>query len=70
MDFRRLLEEVALLAAPDAAQHSVDYQSPHADEPLLVKADVDLMKQALLNVVLNGVQAMPRGRAAHHRGAS
>jgi len=30
-------------------------------EPLPIKADVDLMKQALLNVVINGVQAMPQG---------
>ena len=28
-----------------------------------MKADLDLMKQALLNVVLNGVQAMPEGGA-------
>jgi signal transduction histidine kinase len=31
------------------------------EEPLLIKADLDFMKQALLNVVLNGVQAMPQG---------
>jgi len=30
-------------------------------EPLPLKVDTDLMKQALLNVVLNGVQAMPQG---------
>jgi signal transduction histidine kinase len=28
---------------------------------LPVKVDVDLMKQAILNVVINGVQAMPQG---------
>jgi len=31
------------------------------DEPLPVNVDLDLIKQALLNVVLNGVQAMPQG---------
>ena len=30
-------------------------------ELLPVRVDADLMKQALLNVVLNGVQAMPNG---------
>src|ERR1019366_2585317 len=30
-------------------------------EPLPIKADLDFMKQALLNVVLNGIQAMPQG---------
>ena len=61
VDLRRLLEEVALLAAPDAAQHGVDIKRDMPEEPLPVNADLDLMKQALLNVVLNGVQAMPQG---------
>jgi len=34
----------------------------HASEhPLPVRVDPDLMQQAILNVVLNGVQAMPEG---------
>ena len=61
VDLRGLLEEVALLAAPDAAQHGVDIRRDVPAEPLPVNADLDLMKQALLNVVLNGVQAMPQG---------
>jgi signal transduction histidine kinase len=28
---------------------------------LLIKADADLLKQALLNIVINGCQAMPEG---------
>jgi len=31
------------------------------DEAIPVKIDVDFIKQAMLNVVLNGVQAMPNG---------
>ena len=31
------------------------------EQRLSIKVDVDLMKQAILNVVLNGVQAMPQG---------
>jgi signal transduction histidine kinase len=60
-DFRRLLEDVATLASPEAEQHGVriDMQMP-ADE-LPVRVDTDLMKQALLNVVLNGVQSMTQG---------
>jgi signal transduction histidine kinase len=61
VDFRRLLDDVALLAAPEAEQHGVNVVRDLPDEPLLIKADLDLMKQALLNVVLNGVQAMPQG---------
>src|SRR5580692_6627925 len=61
VDFRRVLEEVALLATPDAEQHGVTIQRDLPAEPLLIKADLDFMKQALLNVVLNGIQAMPQG---------
>ena len=61
IDLRRLLDDVVLLASPDAERHGVHIERDMPDEPLLIKADLDLMKQALLNVVLNGVQAMPEG---------
>jgi signal transduction histidine kinase len=61
VDLRDLLEDVAGLAAPDAAQHGVTVERSVSSEPLIVNADIDLMKQALLNVVLNGVQAMSEG---------
>jgi signal transduction histidine kinase len=63
IDFRRLLEDVAQLAAPDAAQHGVTISRSLSSRPLRVKVDTDFMKQAVLNVVLNGVQAMPQGGA-------
>ena len=63
MDFRRLLEDVALLAAPDAAQHGVTISRQMSSLPLTVRVDPDLMKQAILNIVLNGLQAMPQGGA-------
>ncbi len=61
VDLRELLEDVAGLAAPDAEQHGVVVERSAPGEPLLVNVDIDLMKQALLNVVLNGVQAMSGG---------
>ena len=61
IDLRRLLEDVAGLAAPDAEQHGVIIERHLPAEKLPVKVDVDLMKQAFLNVVINGVQAMPEG---------
>lgn len=61
IDLRHLLEDVAQLAAPDAEQHGVIIYLSMPDEKLPVKVDIDLMKQAILNVVINGVQAMPRG---------
>ena len=61
IDLRRMLEDVAMLAMPDAEQHGVTISSELPSEPLVVKVDSDFIKQAILNVVLNGVQAMPQG---------
>jgi signal transduction histidine kinase len=61
VDLRRLLYDVWLLSAPDAERHGVNVIRDLPDEMLNVKVDHDLMKQAILNVVLNGVQAMPNG---------
>ena len=61
IDLRRLLEDAALLAAPDAEQHGVTVDLHLPEEQLPVKVDIDLMKQAILNVVINGAQSMPHG---------
>jgi signal transduction histidine kinase len=72
IELRSLLEDVAGLATPDAEARGVTIHQSISDEPLPIKADVDLIKQALLNVVLNGVQAMPEGGpltiSAHREG--
>src|SRR5689334_19880974 len=60
-DLRRTLEEVAMLAEPEAGQHGVTVHCEVPEEPLLVKADIDLVKQAVLNIAINGIQAMPNG---------
>jgi PAS domain S-box-containing protein len=63
VDLRDILESVAELAAPDAARHGVRLveEFPDKDGALIVRVDSDLMKQAILNLVLNGVQAMGEG---------
>jgi signal transduction histidine kinase len=61
VDLRRLMDEVAQLAGPDAEQHGVTIERRMPEQRLPIKVDVDLMKQALLNVVINGVQAMTAG---------
>jgi PAS domain S-box-containing protein len=60
-DLRLVVEEVALLAGPDAEQHGVTVQRELPPEPVPVRVDPDFIKQAILNVVLNGVQSMPNG---------
>ena len=68
VDLRKILENVSTLAAPDAARHGVrvvlelpKHDLPDQDETLMVRVDLDLMKQAILNLVLNGVQSMSAG---------
>jgi PAS domain S-box-containing protein len=63
VDLRKLLEDVSVLAAPDAARHGVSVvrELPDEEDALMVRVDVDLMKQAILNLVLNGVQSMTAG---------
>ncbi len=61
LDLRNLIEEVVVLASPDAERHGVSIERQLDGAALPVKADSDLVKQALLNIVLNGVQAMPEG---------
>ena len=60
-DLRRLLEDGVQLAGPDASRHGVTILSELPAEPLTVKVDSDFIKQAILNVTLVGVQAMPEG---------
>jgi signal transduction histidine kinase len=61
VDLRRVLDDVALLAAPDAEQHGVAIVRNLPAEPLEIKVDTDFVKQAILNIVINGVQAMAEG---------
>ena len=65
VDLRKILQDVSLLAAPDAARHGVhiaqELSHDHDHGPLMVRVDSDLMKQAILNLVLNGVQSMSAG---------
>jgi signal transduction histidine kinase len=60
-DLRRILDDVAMLAGPDAAQHGVTIHRQLPPRAVLVRVDIDLIKQAMLNVMLNGFQAMPNG---------
>jgi signal transduction histidine kinase len=61
IDMRRLLEDVIMLATPDTEQHGVTVKRKLGTELLGVRVDVDVMKQAILNVIINGMQAMLQG---------
>ena len=61
IDLRLIVDDVVSLAAPEAERQGVNISATLDSAPLLARVYADLIKQALLNVVLNGVQAMPRG---------
>src|ERR1700677_4213296 len=60
-DLRRVVSAVLMLASADLETRDVHVQSDLPDHPVLAKVDADLLKQALLHVVLNGAQAMAEG---------
>src|SRR5215467_3654614 len=61
MDLSKLVGDVVSLASPAAEQHQVRLERSGSPDPLPARIDADLVKQAILNIVLNGVQAMPEG---------
>ncbi|MBI2358741.1 MAG: hypothetical protein HYV04_07505 [Deltaproteobacteria bacterium] len=58
-----LLQELALLAGNDAGQAKAQIQVVTPDQLPRLRADRNYLKQLLLNLILNGIQAMPDGGA-------
>jgi PAS domain S-box-containing protein len=65
LDLRKLVDEVVMLASPEAERHNVHFDREPSPDPLPVRVDADLVKQAILNIVINGVQAMQEGGNLH-----
>lgn len=61
IDLNDLIHQVTRLAAAEAASNKVDILEELSPEFLRVNGDADLLKQAFLNIIINGCQAMPRG---------
>ncbi|MGH9769611.1 MAG: sensor histidine kinase [Blastocatellia bacterium] len=60
VDANVLTREVILLAA-DARAQGIRMEERYGTGPLVIKADSDLLKQAILNIIINGCQVMPQG---------
>ncbi len=56
-----LAQEVATLVTPEAAKQKIQVEVDLEPAPVMLAADRDLLKQALLNVVMNAVEAMKNG---------
>jgi signal transduction histidine kinase len=62
-DLRQVIGDVLALATAELSKHGVTLSSDMPPKPLMVNIDADLVKQAALNVIQNGAQAMPEGGA-------
>ncbi len=60
-DLRPVIGDVLALAADELTMRRVTLISRIPAEPLIANVDADLLKQAALNVIQNGAQAMPDG---------
>ena len=72
-DVLEVVEAVAELTEAEMDENGVRVLVERARDPLPVRVDTELMRQALLNLMLNGMQAMPEGgilRISMHRDGS
>jgi len=60
-DLRRVVQELTDFFAPQADAARVVLRTQTPEQPVRVDVDVNLVKQALLNLMINGLQAMPEG---------
>jgi signal transduction histidine kinase len=60
-DLRSVINDVLALAAEELSTHNIVLVSQMPPNPLMANCDADLLKQAALNVIQNGAQAMPEG---------
>ena len=60
-DLRQPIGDVLALALDELSTRNVTLESRIASNPLIANVDADLLKQAVINVIQNGAQAMPDG---------
>lgn len=60
-DLRQVVEELADFFRPQAENSRVVLRCDLPAEPVPCRVDVDLLKQAVLNLMINAAQAMPEG---------
>ena len=61
VDGNLLVERAVRVVAAQAARHNVVVRSEPCAEPVTVRVDSELMVQVLVNLMLNGIEAMERG---------
>lgn len=61
VDVAEVLDRASFFVEREAVEHNIRLQKRYAPALPHAHIDEDLMKQVFLNIMLNGVQAMPRG---------
>ncbi|TET38779.1 MAG: two-component sensor histidine kinase [Planctomycetota bacterium] len=61
VDINALLEETIEFICPEAEKQNIEVKSYLAEGTAVVKADANLLRQAILNLTLNACEAMPEG---------
>ena len=60
-DMRTVIGDVLALAREELTTRNVRLEAEIPADPMIVNVDADLLKQAAINVIQNGAQAMPNG---------
>ena len=60
-DLRQVVGSVVELTAAEMRENGVHVTTQGPQDPVMVRVDAELVRQALLNLLLNGMQAMPEG---------
>jgi signal transduction histidine kinase len=60
-DLHDFVEELADLARPQASASNIALEVESPEQPVTITIDTDLFKQAVLNIVVNAIEAMPEG---------
>ena len=61
LDLREVIAQTVRLVDPTARKAGVEVETQAPDRTCALRGDPDQLKQMLLNVMMNGVQAMPSG---------
>jgi len=61
VNLKQLIDDIVALQAPHLVQHGIEMQTSLAPNLPVLSLDGDKIKQALLNLVKNAVEAMPQG---------
>jgi two-component system sensor histidine kinase HydH len=60
-DLRQLCRQTLELVSPRAVQQEITLRSSWPDEPVMINADAGQVRQVVLNLILNAMDAMPDG---------